>query len=149
MVAGFAGASVLPLGGILATATPDCGCLRLWAQALNHVGSGGRRRARRGRLSLLARVRRDRAQRGVKAMSDEEIEQAIEAIEAIQTMLAARAGEAAKVIEGSADAPTAVLFDPTGEVGHAYGARTTPHMYVIDGEGALVYQGGIDDKPTA
>src|SRR5262249_18380127 len=118
MVAGFGGASVLPLGGILATATPDCGCLRLWAQALNHVGSGGRRRARRGRLSLLARVRRDRAQRGVKAMSDEEIEQAIEAI---QTMLAARAGEAAKVIEGSADAPTAVLFDPTGEVGHAYG----------------------------
>src|SRR5262245_64175363 len=79
-------------------------------------------------------------------MSDEEIEQAIEAI---QTMLAARAGEAAKVMEGSTDAPTAVLFDPTGEVGHAYGARTTPHMYVIDGEGALVYQGGIDDKPTA
>jgi len=42
-----------------------------------------------------------------------------------------------------------VLFDPTGEVGHAYGARTTPHMYVIDGEGALVYHGRIDDKPTA
>src|SRR5262245_50457841 len=46
-------------------------------------------------------------------------------------------------------APTAVLFDPTGKVGHAYGARTTPHMYVIDGEGALVYKGGIDDQPTA
>jgi hypothetical protein len=46
-------------------------------------------------------------------------------------------------------APTAVLFDPTGKVGHAYGARTTPHMYVINGEGALVYKGGIDDQPTA
>jgi peroxiredoxin len=46
-------------------------------------------------------------------------------------------------------APTAVLLDPTGKVGHAYGARTTPHMYVINGEGALVYKGGIDDKPTA
>src|SRR5436190_9238768 len=45
--------------------------------------------------------------------------------------------------------PTAVLFDPTGKVGHAYGARTTPHMYVINGEGALVYKGGIDDQPTA
>ncbi len=46
-------------------------------------------------------------------------------------------------------APTAVLFDPTGKVGHAYGARTTPHMYVINGEGVLAYIGGIDDQPTA
>jgi len=46
-------------------------------------------------------------------------------------------------------APTAVLFDPTGKVGHAYGARATPHMYVINGEGVLVYIGGIDDQPTA
>tara|TARA_R110002094_G_scaffold1999_3_gene8381 strand:+ start:15869 stop:16489 length:621 start_codon:yes stop_codon:yes gene_type:complete len=41
------------------------------------------------------------------------------------------------------------LFDTKGVVGKAYGARTTPHMYIIDGEGILVYQGGIDDKPTA
>lgn len=46
-------------------------------------------------------------------------------------------------------APTAVLLDPTGEVGKLYGAKTTPHMYVINGSGALVYQGGIDDKATA
>src|SRR6266478_5590144 len=46
-------------------------------------------------------------------------------------------------------APTAVLLDPAGKVGHAYGARTTPHMYVINGEGALAYNGGIDDQPTA
>lgn len=41
------------------------------------------------------------------------------------------------------------LFDTKGLVGKAYGARTTPHMYIIDGAGILVYQGGIDDKPTA
>ena len=41
------------------------------------------------------------------------------------------------------------LFDTKGLVGKAYGARTTPHMYIIDGSGVLVYQGGIDDKPTA
>lgn len=41
------------------------------------------------------------------------------------------------------------LFDRAGQVGKAYGARTTPHMYIIDGDGHLVYQGGIDDKPTA
>jgi peroxiredoxin len=46
-------------------------------------------------------------------------------------------------------APTAVLFDPKGTVGHAYGARTTPHMYVVSREGMLLYAGGIDDKPSA
>lgn len=45
-------------------------------------------------------------------------------------------------------APTAVLFDPSGKVGKSYDARVTPHMYVIDKTGALVYMGGIDDKPT-
>lgn len=41
--------------------------------------------------------------------------------------------------------PTAVLLDPTGQVGKLYGAQTTPHMFVIDPEGILVYQGAIDD----
>lgn len=40
-----------------------------------------------------------------------------------------------------------VLFDPTGEVGHAYDAKTTPHMYVIDEEGTLIYEGAIDADP--
>jgi peroxiredoxin len=44
---------------------------------------------------------------------------------------------------------TNYLLDARGVVGKAYGARTTPHMYIIDGSGILVYQGGIDDKPTA
>lgn len=42
-----------------------------------------------------------------------------------------------------------VLYDESGEVGHAYDAKTTPHMYVIDEEGILVYQGAIDDDPLA
>lgn len=41
------------------------------------------------------------------------------------------------------------LLDAKGVVGKAYGARATPHMFIIDGSGILVYQGGIDDKPTA
>lgn len=43
---------------------------------------------------------------------------------------------------------TDVLLDEDGRVGKAYGARTTPHMFIIDAEGALVYRGGIDDKPS-
>lgn len=42
-------------------------------------------------------------------------------------------------------AATDILLDPTGKVGLLYGAKTTPHMYIIDKEGKLVYQGAIDD----
>ena len=45
--------------------------------------------------------------------------------------------------------PSAILMDDAGQVGRAYGARTTPHMYVIDPKGVLVFAGGIDDKRTA
>jgi len=44
---------------------------------------------------------------------------------------------------------TATLMDADGKVGRAYGARTTPHIYVINASGTLVYAGAIDDKPTA
>jgi hypothetical protein len=46
-------------------------------------------------------------------------------------------------------AATATLIDADGKVGKAYGARTTPHMYVVAPDGKLVYAGGIDNKPTA
>ena len=44
--------------------------------------------------------------------------------------------------------PTAVILDPTGAVGHLYEAKTTPHMFVINPQGILVYDGALDDKPT-
>jgi peroxiredoxin len=40
-----------------------------------------------------------------------------------------------------------ILLDEDGKVGHAYGATTTPHMFVIDGTGKLVYAGGLDNAP--
>jgi len=51
----------------------------------------------------------------------------------------------AKVGAGSSD----VLLDPKGTVGRAYDAKTTPHMFVIDKAGTLVYMGGIDDRPSS
>ena len=42
---------------------------------------------------------------------------------------------------------TAWIDDSSGAVGRLYGMKTTPHMYVIDSNGVLVYQGAIDDKP--
>jgi peroxiredoxin len=45
-------------------------------------------------------------------------------------------------------APTAVLLDPAGKLGHLYDAKTTPHMFVIDRKGVLIYDGAIDDRAT-
>jgi peroxiredoxin len=45
-------------------------------------------------------------------------------------------------------APTAALLDPTGRMGHLYDAKTSPHMFIIDPSGKLIYNGAIDDRPT-
>jgi len=57
--------------------------------------------------------------------------------------------EADRLTEERKARPTAVLLDPRGGLGRLYGASTTPHMYVINRAGVLVYMGGIDDQPSA
>ncbi len=59
------------------------------------------------------------------------------------------ASELASWVKEKGATPTATLLDTDGKVGKAFGARTTPHMYVINPEGRLVYAGAIDNKPTA
>ena len=54
-----------------------------------------------------------------------------------------------KLVQDWGAAPSAVLMDEAGTVGKAYAARTTPHMYVIDPAGKLVFAGGIDDKRSS
>jgi hypothetical protein len=51
-------------------------------------------------------------------------------------------------ITGRKMASTAVLIDENGAVGKTYGAKTTPHMYVVNPDGILIYKGAIDDQPT-
>lgn len=59
-------------------------------------------------------------------------------------------GAGAKAWKAKAGAhSTDVLLDPKGAVGRAYDAKTTPHMYVIDKTGKLVYMGGIDDRASS
>jgi peroxiredoxin len=67
----------------------------------------------------------------------------------VSTGSGGNASELAAWVKEKGAAPTATLLDSDGKVGKAYGARTTPHMYVINPEGKLVYAGAIDDKPTA
>lgn len=45
-------------------------------------------------------------------------------------------------------APTAVLMDFQGKIGHLYDAKTTPQMIVIDPSGKIIYDGAIDNRPT-
>jgi hypothetical protein len=56
--------------------------------------------------------------------------------------------EANSVTKEKGAAPTAVLLDPQGVIGKLYGAKTTPHMFIINAEGVLVYNGAIDDTPS-
>lgn len=58
-------------------------------------------------------------------------------------------GDLASYVTNQHVAATESLLDPDGKVGHTYGARTTPHMFVIDPKGVLIYAGGIDNKPSA
>ncbi len=46
-------------------------------------------------------------------------------------------------------AATALIIDESGEIGRAYGAKTTPHMFVIGPDGKVIYAGAIDSKPSA
>jgi len=58
------------------------------------------------------------------------------------------AADAAKVAAESGLNPVHLLLDPDGKVGKLYGAKTTPHLFVVDGKGALAYAGAIDSTPS-
>jgi peroxiredoxin len=68
--------------------------------------------------------------------------QIVSSAEGKQGYISAEKGEALR--KEKAMHSTAMLLDGSGEVGKTYAARTTPHMYLIDPEGTLIYQGAID-----
>ena len=55
---------------------------------------------------------------------------------------------ARKEFEGQKMKATAWIDDSSGEIGKKYGLKTTPHMFVINKDGVLAYQGAIDDRPS-
>lgn len=57
--------------------------------------------------------------------------------------------EALDTVKTTKSAASQVLLDPSGTMGKAYGAKTTPHMFVIDPRGTVIYAGGIDDNDSA
>ena len=73
------------------------------------------------------------------------------------SIISSRPGKQGHVSGGKANdltrsrnaAPTAVILDETSAIGRLYAAKTTPHMYIIDTTGQLVYMGGIDSIPSS
>ncbi len=64
-------------------------------------------------------------------------------------MIACNAGETIEQMRDMADAygiTNLILFDEGGRVADAYGAQTTPHIFVLDGTGQVIYQGAVDDR---
>lgn len=59
------------------------------------------------------------------------------------------AAEANEITRTRNAAPAAFLLDPQSKIARAYGATVTPHMYIIDASGMLVYKGGIDSIPSS
>ena len=59
------------------------------------------------------------------------------------------AAEANQLTQSRNASPAAVLLDPQSKIARAYGATVTPHMYIIDASGVLVYKGGIDSIPSS
>ena len=53
-----------------------------------------------------------------------------------------------KFMSDKGGSPTAIFADADGKLGHLYAAQTTPHMFIIDPKGILIYQGAIDDTPS-
>lgn len=58
------------------------------------------------------------------------------------------AEEAQEIINKNDAMPDVKILDESGEIGHAFDAQTTPHMFVIDKDGNLAYMGAIDDQPS-
>lgn len=56
--------------------------------------------------------------------------------------------QAAELVASSGSNATTRILDTDGTIGHLYNAKTTPHMFVIDDEGLLVYAGAIDNQPN-
>lgn len=56
--------------------------------------------------------------------------------------------EAAQILKDKGATVTTKILDPSGEIGHLYDAKTTPHMFIVDTDGTLVYEGAIDSDAS-
>ena len=114
----------------------------------------------RGKIVILEWTNHDcpfvRKHYGAGNMQDQQREAAAQGIVWL-SVISSAPGKQGHVSPGEADElthnrdaqPHAVILDTEGKIGRSYAAKTTPHMFIIDADGTLVYMGGIDNISSA
>lgn len=143
-----------------ATTSPDIGKPAPQFTAVDSNGKSWSLADLKGKVVVLETTNHDcpyvRKHYTAKNMQDQQREAAAKGVVWL-TVASSAVGEQGHVTATQANdltrsrdaAPAAVLLDPQSKVARAYGATVTPHMYIIDASGILVYKGGIDSIPSS
>jgi peroxiredoxin len=159
LMLGGAAAALVPAAAI-ATAGPEVGKPAPLFTAVDSNGKTWSLADLKGKVVVLETTNHDcpyvRKHYSAKNMQTQQREAAAKGVVWLTTASNA-AGEQGAVTPAQANdltksrdaAPAAVLIDPQSRIARAYGATVTPHMYIIDAKGVLVYKGGIDSIPSS
>src|SRR3990167_1981006 len=159
LTAGGAAVALAPAAAF-ATTGPDVGKSAPLFTALDSNGKSWSLADLKGKVVVLETTNHDcpyvRKHYSAKNMQTQQREAAAKGVVWLTTASNA-AGEQGAVTPAQANdltksrdaAPAAVLLDPQSKVARAYGATVTPHMYIVDARGVLVYKGGIDSIPSS
>ena len=159
LMLGSAALALTP-GAVLATTSPDLGKPAPLFTAVDSNGKSWSLADLKGKVVVLETTNHDcpyvRKHYTSKNMQTQQREAAAKGVVWL-TVASSATGEQGAVTPAEANeltrsrdaAPAAVLIDPQSKVARAYGATVTPHMYIIDAKGTLVYKGGIDSIPSA
>ncbi len=145
---------------VLATTSPDLGKPAPLFTAVDSNGKSWSLADLKGKVVVLETTNHDcpyvRKHYTSKNMQTQQREAAAKGVVWL-TVASSATGEQGAVTPAEANeltksrdaAPAAVLIDPQSKIARAYGATVTPHMYIVDAKGMLVYKGGIDSIPSA
>lgn len=145
---------------VLATTSPDLGKPAPLFTAVDSNGKSWSLADLKGKVVVLETTNHDcpyvRKHYTSKNMQTQQREAAAKGVVWL-TVASSATGEQGAVTPAEANeltksrdaAPAAVLIDPQSKIARAYSATVTPHMYIVDAKGTLVYKGGIDSIPSA
>jgi peroxiredoxin len=154
------GSAALALAPAAAFATSDLGKPAPAFSAVDSNGKSWSLAELKGKVVVLETTNQDcpyvRKHYGSRNMQTQQREAAAKGVVWL-TVASSAPGEQGHVTAAEANqltktrnaAPTAFLLDPQSRIARAYGATVTPHMYIVDAAGLLVYRGGIDSIPSS
>jgi peroxiredoxin len=154
------GAAVALMPALALAASPDVGKPAPLFTAVDSNGKSWSLAELKGKVVVIETTNHDcpyvRKHYTAKNMQTQQREAAAKGVVWL-TSASSATGEAGYVTASQANeltrsrdaAPAAVLLDPQSRIARAYGATVTPHMYIIDASGILVYKGGIDSIPSS